>query len=212
MITVEQLKKFAPNIRALSPSPYEDLCAALNETMQKHGINTPRRIRYFMAQCHVESQGFRKWEEDMYYKTADRLVVVFSPRLTMTPGPGYAPDYLLNAEKLGNYVYAKRFGNGDPASGDGFRFRARGIIGLTFRDNYAAYSKATYGDDRVVKTPDLVAQYKDGVESAGWFWTTRKLNGFSDTDSFTAQTKAINGSERSVPERLPLLKLANSIF
>lgn len=213
MITVEQLKKFAPDIALQGPTPYEDLCAALNATMSKHGIDkTARRVRYFMTQCHVESRGFRKWDEDLYYKTADRLVVVFAPRVSMTPGPGYAPDYLRNAEKLGNFVYAKRFGNGDVASGDGFRFRGRGVIGLTFRDNYAAFSKATYGDDRAVKDPDMVSKYVEGVESAGWFWSSRALNSFSDTDSFTAQTKVINGSDRSVPERLPILKVANSIF
>lgn len=207
-ITVDQLKKFAPKIFVIGATPYEDLVAALNTTMAKHKINTPRRIRYFMAQCYVESQGFRKFEEDLYYTTPERIVTVFSPRLSMAT----APDYVRNAEKLANFVYAKRFGNGDVASGDGYRFRARGIIGLTFNANYAAYSADTYGDNRCVKNPELVAQYKDGVESAGWYWTSKNLNALSDSDSFTLQTKAINGSDRSVPERLPILKLANSIF
>lgn len=216
MITVEQLKKFAPSAKLVSPGGYEALVEVLNRVMKKYGIDqSPRRIRYFMTQCHVESTGFTKWEEDLYYKTPERLVTVFGTRMTMDKSMvsrGYAPDYVRNAEKLGSFLYALRFGNGSVASKDGYTFRGRGLMGLTFRDNYAAYSKAVYGDDRCVQKPDLVAQYEDGVGSAGWFWDSRKLNILSDSDSFTAQTKVINGSERSVPERLPILKVANSIF
>lgn len=216
MITVEQFKKFAPKAKLQTPGGYADLVAVLNKVMKKYGIDqSPRRIRYFMAQCHVESQGFTKWEENMRYTTPERLVAVFGTRMTLDKNMvsrAYAPDYLNNPEKLGNYIYALRYGNGNVASGDGYRYRARGVLGLTFRDNYAAYSKATYGDDRCVTNPDLISQYEDGIGSAGWFWDSRKLNVLSDTDSFTAQTKVINGSDQSVPERLPMLKLANSLF
>lgn len=208
MITLQQLKRFAPRSANLS------LVDALNLTMDKYEINTPRRIRYFMAQSSVESLAFTRFVENLYYTSADRIVEVFPTRMSMAQGTklGYAPEYLRNPEKLANFVYASRYGNGDVKSGDGYRFRGRGGLGLTFKDNYAAYSKDTYGDDRCVVEPRLLEAYEDGIKSVGWFWDKKGLNKLSDSDSFTQQTKIINGSTRTVKERLPILNLANEIF
>lgn len=215
MITKEQLKQFAPNVRLQNGDPYELLCNALNTTFESHDVSTARRVRYFMAHAYVESAGFTKFAENLFYSTPEQLVKVWPSRFTMDSNDhskAYAPQYIKNPEKLANLVYANRNGNGAVSSGDGHLFRGRGIFGLTFLNNYAAYSKATYGDDRVVQDPDLVLAFKDGVESAGWFWTSHKLNACADSDLFTQSTKIINGSEATVPERIPVLNKANAIF
>ncbi len=222
-ITAQQMSTFCPHLSADAVGP---LCAAINQTMAHFQIDQqPRRVRYFMAQSAVESNYFTQFSEDLTYTTPARLVAVWPSRFTMTPPPelpagspvavnarAYAPDYVNNPQKLANFVYANRGGNGDPQSGDGYRFRGRGIFGLTFHDNYAQYSNATYGDDRIVMQPDLVAQYLDGVQSAGWFWSINSLNDGADADQFTHVTTVINGSAATVPQRLPVLNSANSIF
>jgi putative chitinase len=183
--------------------------------MDYYGISaSPRRVRYFLAQSCFETQTFTHWAENLTYTTPERLCTVWPSRFSMTPmgTKAYAPDYVCNAQKLANLVYANRGGNGDVTSGDGFNFRGRGGFHLTFRNNYAAYSNARYGDDRIVQNPDLVAQPADAMMSAGWFWSTNQLNDLADADAFTRVTEKINGSDATVPQRLPVLNKANSIF
>jgi putative chitinase len=128
-------------------------------------------------------------------------------------GPlAYAPDYIKNPQKLGNLVYANRNGNGDVASGDGYLFRGRGAFHLTGRVNYTNYSKAVYGDLHIVSNPDLVLSMADAFMSAGWFWNNNGFNALADSDSFTEVTRIINGSTKTVPERIPVLNKANAIL
>lgn len=212
MITSDQLKQFAPNLPA---DKCDSLVEAINNTMAKFDITTNRRIRYFMTQAFVESQGFTHFTENMNYSDPHRLLTVWPSRFTLDEADTtkcFAPAYVHNAAKLGNEVYANRNGNGDVDSGDGYLFRGRGAFGLTGRQNYADCSDALYSDDRLVTNPELVAEYEAGIESAGWFWDTHALNAEADADQFTETTRKINGSTRTVPERLEVLKVANSIF
>ncbi len=209
MITLESLKKFCHDV------DYDALLEAVNHTLDKFNINTPRRTRYFMTHTHVESQGYMKFSENMRYSTAARLVAVWPRRMTLNLDEvhkAYAYDYVNQPEKLGNFIYAGRNGNGDEASGDGFRYRARGGLGLTGKANYLAASMGLYGDDRLVTNPELVEAFGVGMETAGWFWDSRKLNELADADSFSVVTRVINGSEATVPERLSILHKANLIF
>lgn len=210
-ISSSQLLQLAPSLG----DGAQALTDAMNDTMAYYGIDqSPRRIRYFIAQSAFETGMFQRWVEDLTYTTPERLCTVWPARFSMTPmgSKAYAPDYVRNAQKLANLVYANRNGNGDAASGDGFNFRGRGGFHLTFRDNYAAYSNARYGDDRIVQNPDLVAQPEDAMMSAGWFWSTKNINALADADAFTRTTEVINGSDATVPQRLPVLNKANSIF
>jgi putative chitinase len=214
MITIEQLKQFAPPV-GKNDIRYTELVAAINETMGRHDISTAQRIRFFMTHAFHESAGFTKFAENLYYSTPEQLVRVWPKRFTLDPDDHakiYAATCIKSPEKLANVVYANRIGNGGPDSGDGNLFRGRGIFGLTFRANYAAYSEDTYKDDRIVLNPALVSEYKDGVESAGWFWTKNKLNTCADTDAFERSTVIIQGSASSVPERRHVLGRASSIF
>lgn len=210
-ITSDQLKAFA----GLNS---ETLVDGINATLERCDISTPRRVRYFMTHASMETQQFTKFEEDLYYRKAERLSVVWPTRFTLDKsksgalGYAYAEDYLRNPEKLANFVYGNRNGNGDPKTGDGFRFRGRGTFHLTFASNYLEYSKAMYGDDRIFKNPDLVALPEDAMLSAGWFWTRHKFNLMADRDEFTRSTVKLNGSADTVKARLLILNKAKEIF
>lgn len=211
MITVPQLKTFAPQIKG----SYDEMCAAINLSIEKAELNTVRRVRYFMTQTHHETRGYTKFDEDLFYLTPEALVRAFPTRMSMRQGDGakgYAPEFLRNERKLANFVYANRYGNGGPETDDGYKFRGQGGIHTTFKDNFLACSKAMYGDDRLVKTPDLIQKYEAAMLSAAWYWNTRKLNPLADADEFTKVTTLIQGSAATVPQRLMVLNRANTIF
>lgn len=209
-VNASQIASLAP--QAVGPQAIAD---AINATADYYGISSsPRRVRYFVAQSCFETQNFSYWSENLMYTTPARLCAVWPSRFSLTPvaGKALASDYVCSPSKLANLVYASRGGNGDVNSGDGFAFRGRGGFHLTFRNNYAAYSQARYGDDRVVQNPDLVSQPADAFMSAGWFWSTNGLNALADADQFTNATQVINGSTATVPQRLQTLGQVNKIF
>lgn len=217
LITEAQFAQFAPNVQAGTRGTFVEV---LNRVMDAYGINaSPRRVRYFLSQSFFETMAYTKFVEDLYYTTPARLCQVWPSRFSMTQTSGkcFAPDYVNDAQKLANAVYANQYGNGPESSGDGYKYRGRGAFHLTFKNNYLAYSKARYGDDRCVQTPDMVAQPEDAFFSAGYYWSTRRYQGntfnqLADSDSFTMMTTAINGSASTVPQRLIVLDKANKIF
>lgn len=210
-VNSSQIAAIAP--KAQNPSALAD---AINATAAYYKLSDSQlRMRYFVAQSCFETQGYTFWSENLMYTTPDRLCVVWPSRFSMqqnVPGKAYAPDYINSPSKLANLVYANREGNGNAQSGDGFAFRGRGAFHLTFRNNYAAYSTARYGDNRIVANPDLVSQPEDAFMSAGWFWNTNNLSPLADADQFTKVTQVINGSTATVPQRLVTLNKVNSIF
>lgn len=96
---------------------------------------------------------------------------------------------------------AKRLGNTPDADGDGQKYRGRGLIQITGHDNYLACSKALFGDDRLLRTPDLLEQAKWACKSAAWFWNSRNLNALADSGSFEMITRRINGGINGLDER-----------
>jgi putative chitinase len=224
-VTLEQMMQFATSVdKAL----IIQLTDSINETANRFQVDqSPRRIRYFVSQAFYETEGFTFWSENLNYTTAERLCEVWPSHFTMDMPAvlggvlgqvkGYAPDYVKNPQKLANFVYANRNGNGDLASGDGWAFRGRGGFHLTGRGNYAAYDSDVYGDGHIVAAPDLVAQPKDAMLSAGWFWNKNQLNAQADLDAFTETTHRINGATGQqlttlVQQRLVVLNKANKIF
>lgn len=210
VVNASQIVRLTPNV-----SNAQAIADAINATADFYGISSsPRRIRYFVAQSCFETLNFSFWSENLMYTTPERLCAVWPSRFSMNPVAGkvLASDYVGSPQKLANFVYAGRGGNGGVESGDGYLFRGRGAFHLTFRSNYAAYSKARYGDDRIVKNPDLVALPADAFMSAGWFWSANGLSALADADQFTKATQVINGSTATVPKRLVTLNQVNSIF
>jgi putative chitinase len=151
------------------------------------------RIASFLAQTGDESHHFNVLEEHLSYSAA-RLMKVWPKRF---PACTIAQKYERNPEKLGNFAYANGIGNGPESSGDGYRFRGRGMIRLTGRSNYASASKAL-GED-LLDHPERLAEPALATMSAAWFWASHSLNeldddrtGDNDLDDFTTITRILS--------------------
>ena len=187
----------AAHIRALFPKyKYpDDLAEALTESFDKYEINTVNRAAGFLAQCGHESAGFTVLQENLNY-SADGLNKIFKKYF---PTVADATPYARNPEKIANKVYGGRMGNGPESSGDGYKFRGRGAIQLTGRDNYTQFAKAVglTVDEAVADLETL-----DGaIESACWFWKKNGLNGICDKDDIVTMTKRINGGTIGLDDR-----------
>jgi putative chitinase len=176
---------------------------SIPEVAAKFGINTPLRVAHFLAQCGHESGGFRVTQENLNY-SAKGLNGIFKKYF---PTEASAAAYARNPQKIANKVYANRMANGNEASGDGFKFRGRGYIQLTGRDNYTQFGKAIGVD--IPNNPDLVASTY-ALASAAWFWSKNGLNrladaGASDT-AVTSITKRVNGGTIGLADRIKHFK------
>jgi putative chitinase len=176
--------------------------AALAGPLLKAGITTPRCVAAFLGQCAVESAAFRDMEEDLSYSAA-RLCEVWPSRF---PNIEAAEACALKPEALANRVYANRLGNGDEASGDGWRFRGRGLIQITGRGNYQRFAQAmTMTLDQAV---EHAATQAGAGDSAAWFWSVNALNALANTWSVDLITRKINGGMAGAAERTRLCEAA----
>jgi putative chitinase len=175
---------------------------ALVEPLFKAGISTPRCVAAFLGQCAVESAGFRGMEEDLNYSAA-RLCEVWPSRF---PNVEAAASCALQPEVLANRVYANRLGNGDEASGDGWRFRGRGLIQITGRGNYQRFAQAmSMTLDQAV---EHAATQAGAGDSAAWFWSVNALNALANSWSVDLITRKINGGMAGAAERTRLCEAA----
>jgi putative chitinase len=179
------------------------LVDALNKHLPAYGINTRMRVAHFIAQCLHETGDFNFLIENMNY-SAQGLANTWPGRFSITGKGGGAPNALATSLQrqpiaIGNYVYANRYGNGDTASGDGYRYRGRGPFHLTFKNNYKAFG-AHAGVD-LVAHPEDVQGIDLGVTSACWFWATNDCNKFADADDIIGVTKKINGGTIGLKDR-----------
>jgi putative chitinase len=176
--------------------------AALVSPLHRSGITAPRCVAAFLGQCAVESAGFRSLEEDLNYSVT-RLCQVWPNRF---PTAQAAEACAFRPEGLANRVYANRMGNGDEASGDGWRFRGRGLIQITGRAEYQRFAWAmNLTLDQSVEhaaTPDGAAN------SAVWFWSANQLNALANTWSLDLLTRKINGGTEGAAERTRLCEAA----
>lgn len=199
MITLAQFKKFAPNTK-YPQQWYDALFSKQDELggkslLEEYEITTPNRIASFLAQCHHESGGFVWLTENLNY-SAQGLLKVF-PKYFATDSQAKA--YAKQPDKIANYVYANRMGNGDEASGDGARYKGRGLIQLTGKDNYFWFAAS------LEMTPEEASEYtqtfEGAAQSACWFWETNKLNRFADATDLRGMTKVINGGYKGMEDR-----------
>lgn len=168
----------------------------LNETFERFGIVTHNQQAMFIGQCSHECGNFRLLEENLNYKAAT-LMKLWPRRF---PTLEKANEYSGNPRKIANSVYSSRMGNRDENSGDGFRFRGRGIIQLTGHSSYFHCGKALGVD--FVANPDLVSSPKYAALSGGWFWSTHNLNSPADALDYTKVTKIINGGTIGLDDRI----------
>lgn len=180
----------------LTPAKAEEWIDAINETFDRFDISTPERQACFLGQCAHESAGFTALKENLNY-SAEGLTKVWPKRF---PSLDAAQPYHRNPEKIANKVYADRMGNGDEASGEGFKYRGRGLIQLTGKDNYKACGAALGAD--LLNDPDQVSSPKYAALSAGWFWDKNKLNQYADANDMTTLTKRINGGTHGLDDRI----------
>ena len=175
------------------------LFEALNEVLPKYEITSPKRVAAFLAQCGHESVDFTVLKENLNY-SAEGLNKTFKKYF---PTLADATPYARNPEKIANKVYANRMGNGDEASGDGWRYRGRGALQLTGKLNYQLFSDYIDRPD-VMTNPDLVAT-ELCFESALWFFDKNKLwsicdQGINDA-AILALTKRVNGGTHGLDDR-----------
>lgn len=199
--TKDQLKQMIPK------NPYVDQWyKAISEILPEYEINTPKRVAAFLAQCAHESGGFIFLKENLNYKAAS-LRKVF---------PKYFPDdataaaYANKPEKIANRVYANRMGNGDEASGDGFRYCGRGLIQLTGKDNYTFFAGSL--DIPVQEASEYLQTFEGAVQSACFFWEQNNLNQWADKGDILTLTKRINGGTIGLEDRQKHYEHALHIF
>ncbi len=169
---------------------------ALNETLLKYNITAGPRLWMFLAQCGHESGGFSILRENLNY-SAQGLLKIF-PRYF---NEKTAEQYARVPAKIANRVYGGRMGNGSESSGDGWKYSGRGVIQLTGKDNYVAFSLAHFKDLRAVDNPDMLLDPFVAVASACWYWNSRKLNVPSDKEDIATATKLINGGLIGLEDR-----------
>lgn len=166
------------------------LSAKYASLFNKFNINTHLRLSHFFGQMMVES-GLKPIEENLRYSGV-RLRQVF-PRYFATAA--FANSYAYNPQKIGNRVYANRMMNGNEASGDGYRYRGRGFLMITGKQNYAALTKWAQANGinaDYVKNPDLLLNEADSLIAALWFWQTNNISAYADKDNVLAVSRIIN--------------------
>lgn len=177
--------------------------AAIPDTAARFGITTSLRLAHFLAQCGHESGGFRATQENLNY-SAKGLRGIFKKYF---PTDALAAAYQRNPQKIANRVYGGRMGNGPEASGEGFKFRGRGYIQLTGKENYTAFDKTVPED--ILANPDLVAS-KYALASAAFFFNKNGLWRICDQGSsdqvVTSVTKRVNGGTIGLPDRIKHFK------
>lgn len=169
------------------------------DTASKFGITNSLRLAHFLAQCGHESGGFKAVRENLNY-SAKGLLGIFRKYFTNV---NLAQQYERKPEKIANRVYASRMGNGNEASGDGFKFRGRGYIQLTGKDNYSLFDATV--PESILADPDLVAT-KYPLASAAFFFKRNNLWAIcdkgADVGTVTAVTKRVNGGTIGLPDRI----------
>jgi len=177
--------------------------AMIPDTAAKFGINTPLRLAHFLAQCGHESGGFRATQENLNY-SAKGLNGIFRKYF---PTEASAAAYARQPAKIASKVYGNRMGNGPESTGEGYKFRGRGYIQLTGKENYTAFGKAI-GED-IISNPDVVAS-KYALLSAAWFFSKNGLHRMADEGSsdqvVTKITKRVNGGTIGLPDRIKHFK------
>src|SRR6266852_220140 len=207
LITLDGLSKAVPTGHITDLAKYVD---ALDEALTRYTINTPQRIAAFIAQVAHESGDFRSSEENLN----DSGQALRKTWPSHFPTDEIAQGYHRQPEKFANRAYANRNGNGDEASVDGWRFRGRGLIQITGRTNYLAYSQAI-AEPAVMTNPDQLALPPDGALSACWFWHEHDLNALADVGdeaSFNTITYRINGGRNGKDDRLQNWAETKTVF
>jgi len=190
-LSLDQLRQLIPRNKHV-----EYWHGALKQLLPDYGIDNERRIAAFVAQCAHESGEFTTIKENLNYRW-ETLRKIFPKYF---PTDELAKQFAQKPEAIANKVYANRMGNGDEASGDGYRYSGRGLIQLTGKDNYFWFAES------INISPEEASQYmstfEGAAQSACWFWETNNLNQWADNDDILTLTKRINGGTIGLEDRI----------
>jgi putative chitinase len=203
--TQDQLQALIPN-----NAHVEHWYEALANILPDYQIDTPPRVAAFLAQCAHESGGFNAIQENLNYRP-ETLMKLFGSHFP--GGLAEAQQYCAQPNKqevIANRIYANRMGNGDEASGDGWRFCGRGLIQLTGRTNYTNFANSI--DTPVDQITDFMQTFEGCVQSACFFWEANNLNQYADSGDIKTMTRIINGGYLGLDDRIAHYQHALQIF
>ena len=168
---------------------------AMCKILPQYNIDTPARVAAFVAQCAHESLQFTVLIENLNYGQSG-LLSVFRKYFHTSE---LASEYARKPEKIANRVYANRMGNGDESSGDGWKYRGRGVIQLTGHNNYQSFGNSI--NMPIDELPEYLTTYDGALQAAAWFWDTNNLNKYADINDIVTMTKRINGGTNGLADR-----------
>lgn len=190
---------------------------ALNEAMREFAIESKLQAAHWLAQLAHESTEFSRLVENLNYTDPERIARIFrssfdldGDRVVDPEEIEFARDFVRNPILLANRAYAGKNGNGAESSGDGWRYRARGPIGLTFKDNYARAGQAL--GLPLVEQPEIVMDPDVGARVAGWYWTDKRIGPLAEADDLRAVTKKINPGLAGLDDRRRYLTTAKQVL
>lgn len=176
----------------------------LNSAMDRFEINTHERVAMFLAQAAHESTQLNVLRENLNY-SAEALLKLFPSHFTFDE----AMDRARDPERIANHLYAKRMGNGDESTGDGWKYRGAGVFQITGKNEFAACSTGIYGDLEVLLLePERLVHPVDAAASAAWFWNSNRLNDYADRGDLPGCTRKVNGGLVGLTERQALYVVA----
>lgn len=191
-ISRDQLERMIPGI---DPDVWLD---KMNDILERYKINNEKRIASFMANCAHESGNFNILEENLNY-SAQGLMRSWPARF---PTMEIATKYARNPKKIANRAYADRMGNGPESTGEGWKYRGRGLIQLTGKINYRTCSYDLFQDETLVDSPDLLLEPEYALHSACWFWDKNNINLPADREDHKKVCRIINGGLNGLEDRI----------
>lgn len=196
LLTDSQFFKLYPNFLSFNKNDKDDpfyndkskALAYMYEIMNMYGVDSKYRQAFFFSQCSYYSKGFTKYEEILRY-SMQQLLVLFKGKFSIEK----AKEYSQNPEAIANYVYANIGGNGDEASGDGWKFRPRGMLKIAFRDNYKVLS-CNLEEEEFIDSPDRAATFTGAIDSACQTWKRHCCDASADIQRLDINTRILQGN------------------
>jgi putative chitinase len=201
MLTIEKLQEILP-----SNIYIEEWYPLIVDNLPNFDIDSSERMAAFLSQCSHESSEFKCILENLNYRWSS-LRKVFPKYF---PTDELAREYANKPEDIANRVYANRMGNGPEESGDGWKYKGRGLIQITGKNNYQTF--ADYMEMDIEEVPDYLESFEGALLSACWYWSTNKLNRFADNGDIKGLTKAINGGYNGLQDRIDKYNIALEIL
>lgn len=200
-ISVPQIMRCVPSANRAKVTEFVE---TFNKWGEQFGITTVPRLVHLLSQLTHECASFTAFEENLNY-SADGLMKTWPSRFTRQK----AAEYARKPQNIANYVYANRMGNGSEASGDGWKYRGRGAVMITGKDNYKAYQNSGFCVGDLMSHPEWLAQNPGAFKSAMWYWWKNGLNAIADSDDggkigediVMRITKKINGGINGISQR-----------